>query len=108
VPALTIEAADVLDFSPSSFLSAMRPVLDDHDGYMDILSVPDQATITIDGARKPQLTCRNFVASPGEHTVIIEKGAAVYCTEKVSVSPQKTETISCPKGKKVRCRLPAR
>jgi hypothetical protein len=102
-----IDVQDVQDFPPSSFLANMKGVLDKPVGYLDVLSDPDKANIIIDGEQKDELTCRTFVVSPGKHSVrVAQLNTKVNCTEEVNVDPKTTKTVTCPKGQKVKCKLP--
>jgi hypothetical protein len=102
-----IDVQDVRAFPPSSFLASMKAVLDNRVGYLDVLSDPDKANIIIDGEQKDELTCRTFVVSPGKHSVrVAQLNTKLNCTEEVTVDPETTKTVTCPKGQKVKCKLP--
>lgn len=103
---LIISAPDVISFSPAKFLASFRLIFDNKVGYLDVLSDPDEARITIDDEKKEEFTCRSFVISPGDHTVAVVKPATrVNCAEKVRVNELETATVVCPKGK-TKCSLP--
>jgi hypothetical protein len=105
--AKAISEGDVKNFPPEQFISAMRHLLDNEVGYLDVLSEPDLANIAIDGDRKDERSCRTFVVSPGSHKVREYKlGTRVDCSEQVNVSPQETRSVSCPKGDIMRCHVP--
>jgi hypothetical protein len=81
-------------------------IFDSKVAYLDVLSDPDEARITIDNDKKEEFTCRSFVVSPGDHSVVVVKpGTRVNCSEKVKVNALETATVVCPKGK-TKCRLP--
>jgi hypothetical protein len=106
---LTIDVLDIQAYPPAAFVWNMREILDSKVGSIDVLSVPDQARISIDHDKKPQLTCRSFVVSPGTHTVDVTKlGTRANCAEQVTVAADATETVRCPKGEAIRCKLPGR
>lgn len=85
-------------------------IFEDRVGYLDVLSEPEGAEITIDNEEMRAFTCRTFVASLTDHTVVVVKaGTQVNCTVKVkqkdNMAKLEPKTIVCPNGKPTKCSL---
>ncbi len=96
---LIIGVPEVEKFPVARFLESLASVFQGStgEGHLQVTSVPDRASIEIDGKDRGD-TCKKFVTSAGRHSVRVRSNDGKLDCKKddLIIPPGKTERFSCP------------